>query len=644
MLSNNQFTVSLPFSDSAEKLGSSAGFVKSRFYALERKLARNGDLRKQYTKFMKEYLDLGHMKEVNPDQIPHPHYFLPHHCVLKPDSTSTKLRVVLDASAKTSTNVSLNDILHVGPTVQDELFTILLRFRLPKFAFKADIQMMYRQIRLQEGERRFHLIWWREDSSLPLRCYELCTVTYGTSSAPYLATRCLEKLASENATKYPLGCEVLRRDFYMDDLMSGANNLTTAKEIQRQLVTVLKKGGFKLRKWSSNHNNLLQEIPSEDLEVHLNDDNEASIKTLGLIWLPRSDVFQIKVNPIEQRRATKRAIASEIAQSFDPLGVVAPVIMVAQLFLQELWALKYDWDPALPLELQTRWCTYREGLQKLDKVKIPRHVFAEGVPTSVQIHTFADATEKAYGAAAYVRSTKPEGTVISRLLCSRSRVAPIAKMTAGMTSLTIPRLELCAAVLAAELASRIKADLKIEGATSYLWTDSQIVLCWIHGQTEVRPAFVGRRIARIHAISNKDQWRHVKTANNPADVLSRGTTPDKLLEHYLWFYGPLFLHGREALWPSCFKPNTNRDEAKEKTEEISLPTEPGPEQDSLGSKEQEKVDKIVCPVISQQEEGSFVNKIEHSNSFQKLQRVTAYCFRFIKLLRNKDGKTVRPSG
>ncbi|XP_037924354.1 uncharacterized protein LOC119660048 [Hermetia illucens] len=118
MLSNNQFTVSLPFSDSAEKLGSSADIAKSRFYALERKLTKNGDLRKQYTKFMKEYLHLGHMKEVNPDQIPHPHYFLPHHCVLKPDSTSTKLRVVFDASAKTSTNVSLNDILHVGPTVR----------------------------------------------------------------------------------------------------------------------------------------------------------------------------------------------------------------------------------------------------------------------------------------------------------------------------------------------------------------------------------------------------------------------------------------------------------------------------------------------------------------------------------------------
>ncbi|XP_037927016.1 uncharacterized protein LOC119661654 [Hermetia illucens] len=178
MLSNNQFTVNLPFSDSAEKLGSSADIAKSRFYALERKLAKDGDLRKQYTKFMKEYLDLGHMKEVNPDQIPHPHYFLPHHCVLKPDSTSTKLRVVFDASAKTSTNVSLNNILHVGPTVQDELFTILLRFRLP--------------------------------------------------------------------------------------------------------------------------------IPSEVLEVRLNDDNEASIKALGLIWLPRSDVFQIKVNPLEQRRATPR--------------------------------------------------------------------------------------------------------------------------------------------------------------------------------------------------------------------------------------------------------------------------------------------------------------------------------------------------
>lgn len=159
----------------------------------------------QYIKFMQEYEMLGHMQKIDVNIVSNPKYFIPHHCVLKPDSTTTKLRVVFDASAKTSSGHSLNDLMYTGPTVQSELFSILLRFRLPKFVFTTDIEKMYRQILIHPDDQKYQLIIWREDPSHPVSYYKLNTVTYGTRAAPYLATKCLQKIADDNLDRYPLG-------------------------------------------------------------------------------------------------------------------------------------------------------------------------------------------------------------------------------------------------------------------------------------------------------------------------------------------------------------------------------------------------------------------------------------------------------
>ena len=179
--SEGRFVVWLPFkADSA--LGALKNLALQRFIALEKRLAKQVTLKNQYCKFMDEYIKLGHMSKVDFNQINENHYFLPHHCVFKPDSTTTKLRVFFDASAKTSSNVSLNDILSTGPTIQDELFTNLLRFRLHRYVFTADIEKMYRQILVHEDDRRFQLILWRNHPTEELQAYQLNTVTYGTTS------------------------------------------------------------------------------------------------------------------------------------------------------------------------------------------------------------------------------------------------------------------------------------------------------------------------------------------------------------------------------------------------------------------------------------------------------------------------------
>ncbi|XP_037898154.1 uncharacterized protein LOC119642917 [Glossina fuscipes] len=229
---DNRFMVKLPFREDSSALGESKEMAHRRFIALERRLLKDSSTRTQYIKFMEEYEQMGHMTETNINSVLTPNYFIPHHCVLKPDSTTTKLRPVFDASAKTSTGYSLNDLMYTGPTVQSELFSILVRFRLPRFVFTTDIEKMYRQIMVHPDDRRYQIILWRTDPSVPIKYYQLNTVTYGTRAAPYLATRCLQKVAHENEISFPLGAQILKDNFYVDDGLAGSNSLTTAIESQ----------------------------------------------------------------------------------------------------------------------------------------------------------------------------------------------------------------------------------------------------------------------------------------------------------------------------------------------------------------------------------------------------------------------------
>src|SRR5215475_4177927 len=190
-------------------------------------------------------------------------YYLPHHPVFKETSITTKTRVVCDSGAQTSTGLSLNDILQVGPTIQEDLYSLVLRFRTHQVCFTADIAQMYRQVNINPQDRNLQRILWRYSSDQPIQEYQLTTVTYGTASAPFLATRCLKKLAEDNLTSHPKAAQVLQHDFYVDDLLSGTSTLQEAVEVKQELSTLLDTAGFPLRKWASNNSNFLNTIPEE---------------------------------------------------------------------------------------------------------------------------------------------------------------------------------------------------------------------------------------------------------------------------------------------------------------------------------------------------------------------------------------------
>ncbi|XP_072400429.1 uncharacterized protein [Diabrotica undecimpunctata] len=216
-----QIVVPLLVKDNIQNLGDSLQTALDRFSSLERKLIKNPEYKRLYTDFINEYQDLGHMSLVTAEDLKYPLYYLPHHGVLKSDNTTTKLRVVFDGSAKTTTDLSLNDCLKVGPTIQSDLLSILIRFRFFNIVLAADIEKMYRQILVSENYQNYQRIIWRTNPSEEIQHFKLKTVTYGTASAPFLAIRSLTQVANEIDETDPDVAVVIRNGFYVDDLLYG---------------------------------------------------------------------------------------------------------------------------------------------------------------------------------------------------------------------------------------------------------------------------------------------------------------------------------------------------------------------------------------------------------------------------------------
>ena len=244
---SGRYIVKLPLNKKIEQLGDTRNVAFQRFYAIERKLQKNPSLKTQYSDCINSYLKEGHMSLSTKDSLDKG-YYLPHHAVVKETSITTKTRVVFDASAKSSSGISLNECLMVGPTIQEDLFSIFSRFRSFLFALTADIEQMYRQIKVYPEDKVYQKIIWRETPNESLKIYELNRVTFGTASAPYLATRTLHQLADDERDSHPLASAALKRDFYVDDLLTGAQSLQDAIKLRDELINLLRKGGFNLRK------------------------------------------------------------------------------------------------------------------------------------------------------------------------------------------------------------------------------------------------------------------------------------------------------------------------------------------------------------------------------------------------------------
>ncbi|XP_018407682.1 PREDICTED: uncharacterized protein LOC108783580 [Cyphomyrmex costatus] len=477
---DGRFVVKLPIRENElQTLGNSYDIALKRFHALEGRLSRHPELKAAYTQFMQEYIDLGHMNPIKANsQETAVSYYMPHHEVIKSTSTTTKTRVVFDASCKTDTGVSLNDVLMIGLTLQPDLFSILIKFRMWKYVISGDVTKMYHQIWVDKSQRRLQRILWRSNDTEEVRTFELATVTYGTASASFLAIRSLQEIARLEQDSSPIGASRILSDFYVDDFLSGANSIEELIEICDQVNMILTKAGFILSKWVSNEQAVLDGISATSANFILNISDSTSLRTLGLQW--------------------------------DSQG---PIITTAKILIQQLWELKVDWDESLPSDIQTQWARYEAELPMLNQLQVMRRV-VHSDHTELELCGFADASEKAYGACVYVRSKISQETYKASLLCAKSRVAPLK-------NLSLPRLELCAALLLAQLMHKILESVSIVFTHVYYWSDSTIILSWIKSPPRRWNTFVANRVSAIQDFSDPNNWFHVDSLHNPADIISR---------------------------------------------------------------------------------------------------------------------------
>ncbi|XP_055632599.1 uncharacterized protein LOC129773073 [Toxorhynchites rutilus septentrionalis] len=552
---NGRYIMSLPKDEGVyPRLGESRDIAFRRLQGIERRLARDSTLKDEYTAFMQEYLELGHMRKINADERDSvKRCYLPHHPVIKETSTTTKVRVVFDASCKTSTGVSLNDVLLAGPVVQDDLRSIILRSRTYQIMLVSDIEKMFRQVNVCPMDRTLQSILWRFPHEDSVGTYELNTVTYGTKPAPFLASRTLKELAMNEEQNFPLAAKSIIEDTYVDDIITGANNIDSINNLKTQLNQIMDRGGFKLRKWACNRSEVLEGIPKENLalcdSVEFKMETDRSIKALGLAWIPKGDklIFQFNIpSPTTIKQLTKRQILSVIASLFDPLGLLGATITAAKIIMQLLWSLKdannkgLDWDQPVPSKVAEMWLKYHAELPSLNEIQIDRCVVIPDA-TMIEIHCFSDASEKAYGACLYIRNQNVNGKIQARLLTSKSKVAPLKCQT-------IPRLELCGALLAVQLYEKVRESTRFK-SKGYFWTDSTCVLRWIRATPTTWTTFVANRVAKIQAVSEGCQWKHVPGINNPADMISRGISPHEITMSKIWWHGPRWLEQEESTWP-----------------------------------------------------------------------------------------------
>ncbi|XP_050339561.1 uncharacterized protein LOC126765914 [Bactrocera neohumeralis] len=396
---------------------------------------------------------------------------------------------------------------------------------------------MFRQVEINPLHRKWQRILWRESPVEPLRSFELATVTYGMTSSPYNAIRSLRQCAVDNYSivedenRASTARNSILDGFYVDDYLESSDSLVEAVSCAHDVDAILRQGQFILGKWNSNCAKALHAITDpekSEAEIELCDSNAT---VLGLHWNPLSDELFFKVT-IEDSHTlpTKRSILSDVARLYDPIGILAPAVVLAKMFIQTLWRKDLNWDTPLPIELQDQWLEFRNGLHELARVRVPRwlsmspHAFCT-------LHGFCDASSKAYAAVIYVNSAAQGDLSNMALVTAKTKVAPVKQIT-------IPRLELCAAHLLVVTLRHVQKALHLDNVPYTLWSDSTIVLHWIHKQPSVLKQFVGNRVAYIQAHTKVECWRHVRSEYNPADCASRGIMPARLLNHPLWWTGP----------------------------------------------------------------------------------------------------------
>ena len=372
---------------------------------------------------------------------------------------------------------------------------------------------------------------------------------FGATSSSSCAIYALKKAAEENKDKFSAEaiCTVMD-NFYVDDCLKSVSTERQAIALCKELCRLCAQGGFRLTKWISNSRDVLASIPKEDRakeikSLDLDSEDLPIERALGIQWSVEDDKFTFKV-ALKPQACTRRGILSVVSSVYDPLGFIAPFIFTAKLILQELCKLKYGWDEKVPDGFIQPWQNWLADLRTVENFSISRCIKPPsfGKIKWAQLHHFCDASELGYGTVSYLRLTNTQDQVHVAFVMGKARVAPLKQIT-------IPRMELTAAMLAVRMERMLTSELHLQLDRSVFWTDSTAVLKYIKNETKRFQTFVANRISAIREVSDVKQWRYINTKDNPADFASRGLTAEALIRSDLWKRGPVFLERAEQEWP-----------------------------------------------------------------------------------------------
>ena len=619
-LVDGHYEMPLPFRETEPSLPNNKTLALHRLKQLENRLKKDEVYSTHYNAFMDGIIRHDFAERVPEKDLERQDshmWYIPHHGVYHPKKPG-KIRVVFDCSAKHK-GVSLNDHLLQGPDLTNALTGVLCRMRQEPVAFMCDIEQMFHQFKVNQEHRDFLRFLWWEDGNTDLEPveYRMKVHLFGAASSPGCANYGLKQTANDNESEY--GTDVatfVKRDFYVDDGLKSVSTEKEAINLVRKSKDLCAKGGLRLHKFISNSKTVLESIPKEDHAAGVKDldllhDALPLERALGVQWCIESDTFQFRIT-LSDKPLTRRGILSTLCSVYDPLGFVAPVILAGKMILQEACREQIDWDSPIPDSLRTRWAKWRDDLVNLDKVEINRCFKPEGFGAiqSAELHHFSDASMDGYGQCSYLRLVDDQSRVHCSLVMGKARVTPLKPVT-------IPRLELTAALVSVKISASLRQELEYEITTETFWTDSMVVLGYIANDSKRFHVFVANRVQQIRDHTTPSQWKHVKTAENPADDASRGLSVDELVHQSKSLTGPDFL------WKTELPSN------EDKTTDLEVSTD---------DPEVKRVQTFASQADEETDKGHILERLEYFSDWNRAKRAVAVCLKFKKRLRNHEVK------
>ncbi|XP_062556830.1 uncharacterized protein LOC134221657 [Armigeres subalbatus] len=552
----NKYETGLLWRFDSIRLPDSRPMALQRLRCLQRRLAKDNDLRLAYNAKLAEYEQKGYIKKVVPEELAARKgqvWYLPTFPVINPNKPG-KIRIVWDAAA-TVRGVSLNSVLLTGPDLLSSLVAVLHKFREYRVGICGDIREMFLQIGIRPEDQFYQLFFWNEDSSeREPSTFIVPVMIFGACSSPTTAQFVKNKNAQRFREEFPLAVEAVENKHYVDDMLASTETEAEAIELAKSVKYIHAQGGFDIRNWVSNSAEVLKALGEKPMnEMALNIVAEyATEKVLGMWWNTSTDCFIYKICWTRfdaklfdgSRPPTKRELLRILMSIFDPLGLISHFLMALKVTLQDIWRIGLKWDDQIESKQLDSWKTWTERLPKLEELQIPRcyrQITSIGDRNRVQLHTFVDAGENGMAAVVYLRFEE-DGHIECALVAAKTRVAPLKY-------LSTPRSEIQAAVIGARLADSIIKSLSIHVLRRFFWCDSCNVLCWLRSDHRRYSQYVAARVSEILDITEVNDCNWIKLEQNVADDGTKWTKHIQLRCSDRWFKGPEFLKQPEPKWP-----------------------------------------------------------------------------------------------